>query len=454
MECANKNNTEIKKYLVALSSWEPWIGGEFSKCGDANVAIDLAKELSIRGRLLNIKDENNKIVIPITLSKSTINQDYALQYYDEAKANFEKLYSGFTIRFLMTNTIEFRYAENNQSLINLDDVFEIIEDTDENVRKILLHVALDSRGSSIDQFLEEFARVIYKFKKDLKFKLNLVNIYRDISRWYDELAQNRPLEMFRLLNEFDLMLVHDSYQYRIINKLFGQYKLRAAFLGELSFYNDSLSKLINNDENIESSSNKETYIYYGRPKSILKDFIFEEPSILESSTKENKRFIFICNFNNDPEVLNLLLYKYGAAKINLNSIKSLAAVDQFLNQNNDILIFNGYYDWSKSTHRRIIEASGAKYYIKPGKTNQQVIFTNSIIDRNMLQKDKKELSTFEWSYGSLIDEMEYADIEAAQFGLKIVVKFNDQLAPYVSPDLETIKRNYSAKLYVDKLINL
>ena len=54
------------KVLVTLANWRAWINNEHSKCGDANVAIDLAKELNKRNMLVNpIKD--GKISIPVLM---------------------------------------------------------------------------------------------------------------------------------------------------------------------------------------------------------------------------------------------------------------------------------------------------------------------------------------------------------------------------------------------------
>lgn len=435
-EAVEKENTHHrestnKRYLVTLATWKSWINEEFSKCGDANVAYDLARELEARGSLINPKDESGRIIIPVVMAE--IDHLIGTAYADRIIKQFERLYPGTTIRIHRDGCWCMKYLFVNTGVLNGN----IVNPYDKDHENIYLQVGFDTRGGVGGFESRSYKKMLETIKNDHNCKLQLVNVYRDISRWFSEVigsSGSNSLLILETLNLFDRMYVHDEFQENYINTKFKE--KFAKCIGDIAFYRKGLKEL-----NIDEESNN--VIYFGRPKRQLITLLKDHKSLYDLFFEDNKKLILMCNFGNNKEELNHLLNSYECSYIKLNELNSLEEVDNFFKKDSVIYIVDGYYNFDRAIHRRVVQASRSKYYLKIEPTY------NSLL-HNYKTEDLNEFGVYR------NNGLEYADLEAVQLGLKIITRpllrhyLDDKQYEYASKAY--IKDNYNVKSYVNKLM--
>lgn len=420
-----------KRYLVTLATWKSWIDEEYSKCGDANVACDLARELESRGALLNTKAEDGRIIIPAVMAE--IDHLLGDAYADRAVKYFEKLYPGFTIRIQRDGCWCTNYPFINAGVL----ASKVINPYDTDYERIYLQVGFDTRGGVGNFEARSYKAMLENIKNEYNYKLQLVNVYRDISRWFSEVigsSGSNSLLILDTLNLFDRMYVHDDFQANYINTKFRE--KFAKCIGEIAFYRKGIKEL-----DIKEDSNN--IIYFGRPKRQLISLIRDHKSLYNMILKDGNKLTLMCNFGNNKEDLKHLLKSYECSYIKLDELKSLEDVDNFFKRDSVIYIVDGYYNFDRAIHRRVVQASRSKYYLKIEPTYK------GLLDNY----NAEDLRRFDIYHNS---GLEYADMEAVQLGLKIIarplLRYKLETKDYEDISRAYIKNWYDVKRYVNKLM--
>lgn len=418
------------KVLVTLANWRTWINNEHSKCGDANVAIDLAKELNKRNMLVNpIKD--GKISIPVIMNQ-ILGESYGLSNLTRMSNAFEELYPGFTLQFvdLLSDTTSFNKPFDPILCFSFKE-FDKINGYEDFAEYELWQIGYDTRSDDFDDKYFHLYKDFMKVHSWSHERLRLFNVYRDTNRWLSEILTNQPCQHLQTLSHFtDIICHYHGYNEECANSLFRKNNcIKFKSFGELVFYKHF-------DKNEIKSDSPESAIYFGRPKSnIIKNLIDEDFAESIKDYLQNHKFILMTNFGNNPKALKKLLKTYDISYYNLKDIKYKQQINEIYNQSSNFIIFDGYYNLDKEIEQFIIKKFNSKYYLRLDK----VI--------NHRTKDCPEAYS---------EPLEYADLEALDFGMELVddlqIDEYDQIQ-YTKVDYYSdYKSLYSVEKYMDRLL--